>query len=65
MEACDLASAGMNIPATVPLLQTAKVLHKTMHDRPLVRSAESLRISRARILGMGVERNRRILASAA
>jgi len=28
MEACDLASAAMNIPDTVPLLQTPKVLRK-------------------------------------
>jgi len=34
MEACDLASAGMNIPATVPLLQTAKVLQKIYRDLP-------------------------------
>ena len=34
MEACDLASAAMNIPDTVPLLQTAKVLPKCKLSPP-------------------------------
>jgi len=43
MEACDLASAGMNIAATVPLLQTAKVLRtENVHHFPSWREGRAI-----------------------